>query len=132
MQAKTTVMALTQWKLLNQIKDYISKFSNDKNLQNVLNKEFAQLLQKYQPSVYGDNIVRNLESAVTTKETHKKLESDVSGEQKTDQTSLSIPNVLTKLIPSKEELVIEPQPKWKDTNTTISKVLIHAILSNNN
>lgn len=124
MQAKTTVMALTQWKLFNQIKDYITKFSNDKNFQNVLNKEFAQLLQKYQPSVYGDSIVRNFESAVSTKNNERKNKAKALPEPKMEQTSLTIPNVLNKLMPAsnKEEIVVEVQPKWKDTTTSISKV----------
>lgn len=120
MQAKTSIMALTQWKVLSQIKDYISKFSNDKNLQNALNKEFAHFLQKYQPSVYGDKIVRNLESTVTTRETPKRTEAVV--EPKTEQSGLSIPNVLNKLIPTKEEPNTEVQHKWKTTSSTISKV----------
>ncbi|CAG9862976.1 unnamed protein product [Phyllotreta striolata] len=39
-------MVLTQWKLINGLKFYLLKLTNDKTLENALNTEFAQFLQK--------------------------------------------------------------------------------------
>lgn len=111
MQSK--VMSLTQWKLLNQLKDYVQKFSNDKKLQNAVNKEITQFLQKLQPSVYASESIRFFDST-STPEATPAIE---------DKSSFS--NVLNGLkikINKENENNKEIVPKWKTSTSTISKV----------
>ncbi|KAJ3638115.1 hypothetical protein MTP99_001523 [Tenebrio molitor] len=51
LQAKNVIYS--QWNLLNYLKSYLSKISNDKTVENALNNEFAHFLQKFQPTIYG-------------------------------------------------------------------------------
>lgn len=47
------IMSLNQWKLLNQLKEYVNKSSSDKSALFVLSREWISLLQKL-PSLYED------------------------------------------------------------------------------
>lgn len=118
MQAKTSTMALNQWKVLSQIKDYLSKVSSDKTFQNAFNKEFAHLLQKMQPSIYGSEIVRNYDTSVVDTKTQTK--SEVKTE--TESNVINLPNVLNGLMKRKEEPIKESTPQWKTASATVSKV----------
>lgn len=130
-------MSLTQWKVVNQLKDYISKVSNDKTLQNALNKEVAHLMQRFQPTIYGNDIIRNFESnsdknssAVEKSETKKEtsiVTAAVTANNTTDDSNYMLPNVLKGFkmqISGREEPNKEITPKWKTESPAITKVTI--------
>lgn len=123
-------MSLTQWKVLNQLKEYYNKYSNDKNFQHLFNKELASILQKIQPSVYGSN-VRNFETTVTKEDLKEnvKLQDNADSQAKEKvveqlktptKEGYTVSNVLSglRMKMSKTEAVV--QPKWK-TVATVSK-----------
>ncbi|XP_018320202.1 calcium-independent phospholipase A2-gamma isoform X2 [Agrilus planipennis] len=117
----TKYLTVPQWKMLNQFREYLLKLSSDKSLQNSVRKDFAQFLQKIQPSVYGSNLVRHVDtSAAATNETQEK-----KGENK---GIIAFPNVLNGLINKKPATEVErPKeilPKWKTTTKTVSKTAI--------
>lgn len=115
-------MSVTQWKLLTQLKEYCNKYTIDKNMYQTMNKEFTRLLQKVQPSVYGDHLIRRVETkAVDT----VRKETDVAEKEQT--SSSYMPNILTgwQLKLGKSE-VAEKKPKWLAKKTTVSKTAIMA------
>lgn len=110
-------MALTQWKFLNYIKEYYVKHtSSESNMYQVANKEFAKLLQKMQPTIYGDHLIRQLES-----------KNDAPAKPKKPDASYNIPKVLTdlKLRIGISEVAVN-KPKWLTNNPTISQKSITA------
>lgn len=118
MQAKSLV--ISQWKLLNQLKDYISKFSADKAFENALNKEFAHFLQKIQPSVYGNDLIRYFES-ITLQIDNKNVDKNkIRNEQ---NTTTYFPNVLNgikiKIGGNSEGKKLVP--KWKEAQLAVLK-----------
>lgn len=121
------VMSLTQWKVLNSLRVYVAKFSNNKKLQNVIHKEITQLLQKLQPSVYGSDI-RFIETDNAPAVTEENKRTPTVLEPKVD-TGYTLPNVLqglrSKNVSSegKSKVIM---PKWKTSTTVSSKLLILA------
>lgn len=102
-------MALTQWKIINHIKEYYQRIGTDKTMYQTVNKEFAKLLQKMQPAIYGEHLLRPLE-------TKKAVSVEVEDTKKKEQ-GYNMTNVLsglTKLTTlSKSDLVeAKPKPKW--------------------
>lgn len=113
------VMSLTQWKILNTLRLYISKFSNNKKLQNVINKEITQLLQKLQPSVYGSD-VRFIETKNVPTIPEDSTATAADG-------GYALPNVLQGLRSKKSSTEGEVKvttPKWKSLPAVSSKSLI--------
>ncbi|XP_044263334.1 calcium-independent phospholipase A2-gamma-like [Tribolium madens] len=61
LQAKNVI--ISQWTLVNQLKTtLLSKFSNGKTVENALNQEFTNFLQRIQPTVNGIDITKFLNS----------------------------------------------------------------------
>ncbi|CAG9835357.1 unnamed protein product [Diabrotica balteata] len=120
MQAKNIV--LNQWRLINELKKYFSKFTNDKTFETALNKEFAQFLQKIDSKTYGKSLVKYFTSQSTnivnnTPVHEAKVDKEVKQEQSMpSRLSLPIQNVLSGLsinIKSKEDDKKEIIPRWK-------------------
>ncbi|XP_056645439.1 calcium-independent phospholipase A2-gamma-like [Diorhabda sublineata] len=123
MQAKNIV--LNQWKLINELKKYFSKFTSDNTFETALNKEFAQFLQKIDSKTYGREIIKYFTS--TTENVNNTSISDTKevkqGQASASRLSLPIQNVLSGLninIRSKEEVKKEVLPRWK----TIPKPIV--------
>lgn len=120
MQAKAVI--LNQLKLINQLKCYVSKLSNDLNnnsvFENALNKEFAQFLQKIHPKVYGKELVRFFQSETPTiDEKSTKITTNVQSENGL------FPGILSDLMGIKSNKEEEKSiPKWKMTKPLVSKV----------
>ncbi|XP_074034206.1 calcium-independent phospholipase A2-gamma [Leptinotarsa decemlineata] len=117
MQAKSIVM--NQWKLISELKIYLSKFTNDKSFENALNKEFVQFLQKVDPKKYGNDLVKYFASQ-TSEIITKKSEPN---ETKQEQSKLSLPGVLSGLninIANKENQQKENIPRWKINKQLVS------------
>ncbi|KAJ8925955.1 hypothetical protein NQ315_009808 [Exocentrus adspersus] len=51
-------MSFNQWKLLNNLRDAVSKITNDKSIQNTFSRDLLQLIQKLPPSLYSDSLVK--------------------------------------------------------------------------
>ncbi|KAK5648974.1 hypothetical protein RI129_003866 [Pyrocoelia pectoralis] len=120
-------MSLTQWKVLNSLRVYVAKFSNNKKLQNVIHKEITQLLQKLQPSVYGSDI-RFIETDNVPAVTEENKRTPTVLEPKSD-TGYTLPNVLQGLRSKKVSSEAETKvitPKWKTSTTVSSKLVILA------
>lgn len=106
----TKVLSITQWKVLNQLKEYYNKYSNDKNFQQLFSKELASILQKIHPGVYGNNVIRNFETTVTKEDVINKEQLQPNLEEK-DQ---KVP----------KEIVKQPRaPQTKDQGYTVTNVL---------
>lgn len=115
MHAKAII--LSQWKLINELKSYFSKFTTDKTVEIALNKEFAQFLQKIDAKSYGNDLVRYLTS-ITVGISRKLEMTDV----KQEQGKISLPNLLSELVNGKADEKKEVIPKWKVARTLASKV----------
>ncbi|KAG5890473.1 hypothetical protein JTB14_013415 [Gonioctena quinquepunctata] len=121
MQAKSIVM--NQWKLINELKIYFSKFTSDKSFENALNKEFAQFLQKIDPKKYGNNLTKYF-SSTGTEIIPKKIETK---ETKQELNRLSFPGVFSGLninITSKEVEKKDKTPRWKVNKPLVSSEAI--------
>lgn len=120
-------MALTQWKLFNQLKAYMRY--PDKTMYQTVNKEFAKLLQKMQPTIYGDHLIRQMETKKDEKDEPKgeeKCEKKlVVQEPKPAEASYNMPKVLSglKLKIGKTETV-ESKPKWMCRSSAINRKVI--------
>lgn len=126
-------MSLTQWKVFNQLKEYYNKYSTDKNFQQLFNKELASLLQRFQPSVYGNDIIRNFETNLTKENEKENAQEQVElqkSEQKKSEPEVAAikdqgyGSLLTglKLKMTKSDSVPEKiPPKWKTVKSTVSK-----------
>ncbi|XP_030753887.1 calcium-independent phospholipase A2-gamma-like isoform X2 [Sitophilus oryzae] len=119
MQAKSVI--LKQWKLINQLKIYFSKFAHDSNIENVLNKEFAKFLQKIDPKIYGNDFVQQFSSTISVDNSQEK--SDAKGIDK-DKGGISFPNIFSNMW--KEETKSVTIPKWKTEKPAVSKELVAA------
>ncbi|XP_018574389.1 calcium-independent phospholipase A2-gamma-like [Anoplophora glabripennis] len=58
-------MSFNQWKILNNLKDAVSKITGDKSIQNTFSKDFLQLIQKLPPSLYSNNVIKYFETGST-------------------------------------------------------------------
>lgn len=130
----TRTMPAAQWKVLSQVKDFLSKLSNDSTFQDTVNKEFARILQKIQPSVYGNEIIHSMKQPVTVESKQKEVKIvDVAKDVQKQEGTISIPNVLNGLGISftTKEAPKEIVPKWKAENLVISQVcsLIKVIIN---
>lgn len=118
-QANAKNILLTQSKLITHLKKIITKIPDSELLNNALNKEFAHILQKIQPKVYGSDLVRFFTQPTVVENTKTKSESK--------QPSLSIPDFFEtlkiKMNTSSTEVpkIKESIPKWL-TKPVISKV----------
>lgn len=106
-----------QWKLITVLKNYLSKYTTDKTIENALNKEFLMFLQKIDPKTYSSDFIRYFVSDANSITPSKNLN---------EQSTSVIPIVLNglKIKPDKvTNNVITP--KWKAVaKTTTSKVSI--------
>lgn len=126
-------MPAVQWRVLAQLKDFLSRLSNDSSFQTALNKEFARVLQKIQPSVYGTEIVRNFKQSGNVEPKRSELKSiDLERDHKNNSNNIqkgennsNFPNVLNGLGISftSKEAPKEVVPKWKADNLVISQVI---------
>lgn len=111
-------MALTQWKVLNHLKDFYTRFTtSDNNMYQTVNKEFTKILQKIQPTIYGDHLIkRNIETKSNVKD---KTDSRRTMEQ------YNIPKVLTdlKLKIGISEVAVN-KPKWLTKCMSVSQKTI--------
>lgn len=55
-------MSFNQWKILNNLKDAVSKITNDKSIPNTFSKDFLQLIQKLPPSLYTNTVFKYFET----------------------------------------------------------------------
>lgn len=120
MQAKSIV--ISQWKLINELKCYFSKFTTDKSFEKVLNQQFAKFLQKIDPTTFGKDF-RYFASPTATPVPKSTPTSDTK--QESNNAGSSIPSILTGLIVngvSREEVKKETVPKWKKAKPVISMV----------
>ncbi|KAF5280276.1 hypothetical protein FQR65_LT03084 [Abscondita terminalis] len=118
------MMSLSQWKVLKYLRMYLSKISNNKKLQNVINKEITNILQKLQPSIYGNESIRFIEKASSSSMTSdfKKI-SEVDG-------TYALPKVLEGLKMKKSvEGEVKIAPKWKMDKSITTK---DAVLNKSN
>ncbi|XP_076268235.1 calcium-independent phospholipase A2-gamma-like isoform X1 [Rhynchophorus ferrugineus] len=112
MQAKTVI--IKHWKLINQLKIYFSKFTQDSNIEKVLNREFAKFLQKIDPQIYGNGPI---EQFSTVSKENQPQKSELKIEK--DKGSISFPNIFGNMW--KDEIKPTPIPKWKRERSAISK-----------
>ncbi|EFA06489.1 Calcium-independent phospholipase A2-gamma-like Protein [Tribolium castaneum] len=56
LQAKNVI--ISQWNLVNQLKTTLSKFTNEKTVENALNQEFTKFLQRIQPTINGIDLTK--------------------------------------------------------------------------
>lgn len=116
-------MSFNQWKVLNNLKDTISKINNDKSIQNIVAKEALQIVQKLTTSLYNKNVGNFLETSSTghgTKASTSKSE---------DSYLPAVLNDLRSKMGMSQEGTNKEIPKWKQ------KVLISEVpyrLENNN
>lgn len=118
------VMSLTQWKILNYLRMYLSKFYNNKKLQNAINKEITQLLQKLQPSIYVSEVRFTETKNISIPSELKTSTVDIVESKTETATGYNLPNVLQGLKIKKNATDSEPKeivPKWKTSPSTISK-----------
>lgn len=112
-------MSLNEWKILNQIKCYVSRF-NDR----VIHKELAEVLQKI-PSLSNSHAFRYFDYGI---EQQQSAEGAVKEEKKVEKTSYNLPNVLDNLKIKVKNNKIEALPdvpsKWKAPLSVVSKVLL--------
>lgn len=111
-------MSLNEWKILNQIKCYVSRF-NDR----VINKDFGEVLQKI-PSLSSGQHFRYFDYGI---EQNRPSESPVKEQKKVEKTPYDLPNVLDNLKIKVKQNKIEVLPevsKWKAPITIVSKVTI--------
>lgn len=128
-------MSVQHWKLLNQLREYVSKSSaNEKGVLFVLTKEWMSVLQKL-PMLYGSvesQVTRNFESESTvvdnqTTEEKKPSNKEYKEPPQKEDKSYTLPQVLTgfklkKNASQNEPLPVETAPKWKPTKENVSKV----------
>lgn len=129
-------MSVSHWKLINQLKEYVSKSSsNEKGFLFVLNKEWASVLQKL--TMTYDSVESHTRRNVDTDTAivDKKIKSEKEP-PKTDSKEpaakedegYSLPQVLTGLKLKKNssqnvEMPEESIPKWKSSIEAVSKVM---------
>lgn len=114
LQVKNIV--LNQWKLITELKTYISKYTKDKTFENALNKEFVLFLQKIDPKVYGADLMRYFVPETSVDPTNK---------DNKEQSNSVLPSVLGGLTNKEKETTKIITPKWK----TISKSVISKVSS---
>ncbi|XP_044746371.1 calcium-independent phospholipase A2-gamma-like isoform X2 [Coccinella septempunctata] len=117
-KANAKNVLLTQSKLISQLKKYISKIPETDLLENALNKEFAQFLQKLQPRIYGSDLIRFFTQPTVVENTKTP-----KTERKESVPSLSIPDLLETL---KIKINSTEAPKMKET---VPKWLVKPIIS---
>lgn len=108
-------MSINEWKILNQIKCYVSKFN-----ERVIHKELAEVLQKI-PSLGGGQSFRYFDYGIGQQQSAE----GVVQQKKIEKTSYNLPNVLDNLKignQNKNEAVPETSIKWKAPNSIVSKV----------
>lgn len=110
-------MSFSQWKTLNQIRDYVAKL-NDKSSHSVVHKELQNVLQKI-PGLYSIHVFRNLKH-----EGKEPAETSITNSEP-QKANYALPQVFdsikSKVIKAKEENT-QLMPKWKTPNEVISKV----------
>lgn len=126
-------MAVTQWKIVNQLKEYY-RYTADKMMYQVVNKEFARLLQKIQPSIYGEHLIRPLEnnpsgSTTAVPAIRNNIENnDVKAvAEKSKDQGYTMPKVLTgwQLKIGKSEITTEAKKqKWLNKEEVVPKSVI--------
>lgn len=110
-------MSVSQWKLLNQIREYISKL-NDKSAQAAIQKEFQYIARRL-PHLQQDVL-----KYFSYNESEKVADKEVA-----PQTSkYNLPNVLETL---KKKNDAPEMPRWKCTAPVVSKVRRMCFLLNN-
>lgn len=108
-------MSINQWKLLNQIREYISKL-NDRSAQAVIQKELQYITRRI-PIVHKD-ILRYFDY----NETKESVPQKKPVVQQPQESRYNLPNVLDTL---KKKSDAPEVPKWKSaTSAVISKVNI--------
>lgn len=101
-------MSLNQWKLFIQLKDAISKLSNDKTIPANLTKDFMQILQKLPPSIFKHDLMKYVDNF-----TNQKSDSNAEGYLPT-----VIKGIKHKIGKAKEDKV-KDVPKWKKSNVQV-------------
>lgn len=129
-------MSISHWKLLNLLKEYVSKSSsNEKGFLFVLNKEWASMLQKL--AVTYDSVESqtrrnfNSDTAIVDKQIKSEKESPKTDSKEPaakEDKGYSLPEVLTGLKLKKNtsqnvEMSEESIPKWKSSKEAVSKVI---------
>lgn len=110
-------MSINQWKLLNQLREYISKL-NDKSAQAAIQKELQYIARRI--PILQKDFLRYFEQKETTENVvEQKEEQQVV--QQPQQSNKYLPKVLDSL---KKKNDISEVPRWKTaTAVVISKVI---------
>jgi hypothetical protein len=128
-------MSISHWKLLNHLKEYVSKSSsNEKGILFLLSREWVSVLQKLH-MIYGSvdsQIRKNSDSQTAIVNKQIKSEKDCSQTDckepaPKEDKGYSLPQVLTGFKLKKNsvqnvEESEEPMPKWKSSKEAVSKV----------
>ncbi|KAJ9595475.1 hypothetical protein L9F63_013339 [Diploptera punctata] len=131
-------MSVQHWKLLNQLREYVSKSSADeKGVLFVLTKEWMSVLQKL-PMLYKSvesQVTRNFETESVVGKSPTELKETCNKEQKEpaskDEKSYNLPQVLTGFKLTKngnqnEVVSVDPTFKWKPPSEHVSKISINS------
>ncbi|XP_069681465.1 calcium-independent phospholipase A2-gamma-like isoform X2 [Periplaneta americana] len=130
-------MSISHWKLLNQLREYVSKSSNEKGVFFILNKEWVSLLQKL-PTLYGSvesEPKRNFDSETTSIDKQIKHDKESSSSlpkplETKDDKGYGLPQVLTGLKLknnlNQNETSEESLPRQKSGKEVVSKISINS------
>jgi hypothetical protein len=129
-------MSVSHWKLLNQLKECVSKSSsNEKGFLFVINKEWASILQKLAMTydLVESQTRRNFDSDTSVIDKQRKsekesLKTDSKEPAAKEDKGYSFPQVLTGFKLKKNssqnvEMSEESIPKWKSSKEAVSKVI---------
>nr|CAH7718859.1 unnamed protein product [Callosobruchus chinensis] len=107
-------MSYNQWKLLNNLKDTITKFTSDKTVIQNFTKDFLELIQKGPPSLYRNQVLKYFENIGVLK--------NLALEEKQEETVLPAvkSEVKNKVIPKETSRVAAA---WKK-NAGVSETCI--------
>lgn len=112
-------MSVNQWKLLNQVKEYVSKL-NDKQA----HKDFNAVLQKI-PTISVNEVLKYFEQSTDKTEPKAKESAVAPANVKPQQKSYNLPNVFDSLkikVGGKKDDIPEPSHKWKTPKQIVTKV----------
>lgn len=97
----------------------------------VVNNQFTRILQKIQPSIYGDHLIRPIDRNLVDSKSNKPIDDEPKEIEKVEESkeqSSIMPKVLSgwqlKIGGKPTETPAVVKPKWLSTNTTALKTQI--------
>ncbi|CAH0552149.1 unnamed protein product [Brassicogethes aeneus] len=123
-------MSLNHWKIFLQLKDHISKLTNDKTMQINFSKDLVNVLQKLPPSYYTKELIKLFETQTNPPKEQKENEAK---ESSSNYIPTVIKGIKDKIGVAKEEKPKIIIPKWKQQSSSIQASVFnktrHIILS---